>query len=88
MSCVDILNLVRGCCCCCCSAVVDHETIDEINILQAAMLAMQMAVEGLARCPDAVLIDGNRCAGVSNMNSSWVIEGDIAQLYHSKAALD
>jgi ribonuclease HII len=45
-----------------CSAVVDRETIDEINILQAAMLAMQQAVEGLAATPDAVLIDGNRCA--------------------------
>jgi ribonuclease HII len=44
----------------CCSAVVDRETIDEINILQAAMLAMQRAVEGLRSTPDAVLIDGNR----------------------------
>jgi ribonuclease HII len=40
--------------------VVERETIDEVNILQAAMLAMQQAVEGLDSRPDAVLIDGNR----------------------------
>lgn len=35
--------------------------IDEINILQATMLAMQRAVAGLQIKPDEVLVDGNRC---------------------------
>ncbi len=46
-----------------CSAVVDAATIDRINILQAAMLAMRTAVEGLAGAglqADHLLIDGNR----------------------------
>lgn len=50
-------------CWCCCSAVVDAATIDRINILQAAMLAMRTAVEGLAGAglqADHLLIDGNR----------------------------
>jgi ribonuclease HII len=34
--------------------------IDEINILQATMLAMTRAVEGLDAVPDHVLVDGNR----------------------------
>ncbi len=34
--------------------------IDEINILQATMLAMTRAVEGLNIVPDHVLVDGNR----------------------------
>lgn len=34
--------------------------IDEINILQATMLAMTRAVEGLKVVPDHVLVDGNR----------------------------
>ena len=34
--------------------------IDEINILQATMLAMTRAVEGLDAAPDHVLVDGNR----------------------------
>lgn len=39
---------------------VDAETIDQINILQATMLAMQLAVFGLSISTDHVLIDGNR----------------------------
>ncbi len=34
--------------------------IDELNILQASLLAMRRAVEGLAPQPDYVLVDGNR----------------------------
>jgi len=34
--------------------------IDELNILQASLLAMRRAVEGLGMAPDHVLVDGNR----------------------------
>ncbi len=37
------------------------EEIEEINILQAAMLAMKRAMDGLSLRPELVLIDGNRC---------------------------
>jgi len=43
---------------------VAHATVDEIdrlNILQAAMLAMQRAVQALRVPPDEAWIDGNRC---------------------------
>ncbi|HEX4032396.1 MAG TPA: ribonuclease HII [Terracidiphilus sp.] len=39
-------------------AVVDVETIDRINIRQASLLAMRLAVEQLALTPDYLLIDG------------------------------
>jgi ribonuclease HII len=39
-------------------AVVDAETIDRINIRQASLLAMRLAVEQLALSPDYLLIDG------------------------------
>ncbi|MFN3543800.1 MAG: ribonuclease HII [Thiobacillus sp.] len=35
--------------------------IDTLNILQATMLAMRRAVDGLAHAPDDVWVDGNRC---------------------------
>lgn len=35
--------------------------IDEINILQASLLAMQRAIAELAHVPEMALIDGNRC---------------------------
>jgi len=37
------------------------EEIDRINILQATLVAMRRAVEGLAVRPHEVLVDGNRC---------------------------
>lgn len=41
------------------TGVVSEETIDEINILEASMLAMRKAVEKLEIKPDFLLIDGN-----------------------------
>ncbi len=39
-------------------AAVDAETIDRINIRQASLLAMRLAVQQLALTPDYLLIDG------------------------------
>ncbi len=41
------------------------EEIDRLNILQATLLAMQRAVQGLAVTPDLVLVDGNRAPRLS-----------------------
>ena len=43
-----------------CIARASVAEIDELNILQASMLAMKRAVEGLSIQPDQVLVDGNR----------------------------
>ncbi len=39
---------------------VDHKTVDEINILQATLSAMEKAIAGLSVKPDFALIDGNQ----------------------------
>ena len=36
----------------------DHQVIDRLNILEAALLAMREAVEKLTLCPDYLLVDG------------------------------
>ena len=41
--------------------MVGPQTIDELNILNATLLGMRQAVEGLAVRPGLALIDGNRC---------------------------
>ena len=41
------------------------EEIDRFNILQATLLAMQRAVQGLSVTPDLVLVDGNRAPRLS-----------------------
>ncbi len=49
--------------------------IDELNILQATLLAMKRAVADLAFSPDRVLIDGNHCPRL-NIPAYAVIRGD------------
>ncbi len=56
-------------------AQCSEEEIDELNILQATMLAMRRAVEGLRQQPTLALIDGNRCP-VMPVRSEAVVKGD------------
>ncbi len=55
--------------------LVDNHTIDEINILNATMLGMKQAAEGLSIIPDIVLIDGNRCPELP-FEAHSVVKGD------------
>lgn len=56
-------------------AQCSEEEIDRLNILQATMLAMRRAVEGLHITPNLALIDGNRCP-VMAVRSEAIIKGD------------
>lgn len=56
-------------------ARVDNYEIDRVNILQASLLAMEMAVAGLAVRPQRVLVDGNRCPSLP-FPVEAVIKGD------------
>ena len=58
-----------------CIATASVEEIDRLNILNAAMLAMKRAVEGLGIAPDLALIDGNRLPDIS-CKAQYVIKGD------------
>jgi ribonuclease HII len=49
--------------------------IDDLNILQASMLAMRRAIEALATVPALALIDGNRCP-VMEIRALAIIGGD------------
>jgi ribonuclease HII len=64
--------------------------IDEINILQATMLAMRRAVEDLSsrlgQWPDKALIDGNRCPGLP-IAAEAIIKGDAKEPAISAASI-
>jgi ribonuclease HII len=60
---------------CCCIAQASVEEIDELNILQATMLAMRRAVEGLRLKPSMVLVDGNRVPPL-NVPAQAIVKGD------------
>lgn len=50
--------------------------IDEINILQAALLAMKRAIESLDKKAEVCLIDGNKSPDLANREVETVIKGD------------
>lgn len=56
-------------------AFASVEEIESINILNAAMLAMNRAIEKLAPQPQLALVDGNRNSAI-NIPSRCVIKGD------------
>jgi ribonuclease HII len=56
-------------------AQCSEQEIDTLNILQATMLAMRRAVEGLSTQPSLALIDGNRCP-VMSVRSEAIVKGD------------
>jgi ribonuclease HII len=56
-------------------AQCSEEEIDTLNILQASLLAMRRAIEGLKTVPTLALIDGNRCP-VMALRMEAIVKGD------------
>lgn len=57
-------------------ASANAEEIDELNILQARLLAMRRAVEQLSVRPDHALVDGNRDPNIPDMPTLLIVGGD------------
>lgn len=55
--------------------LVEPQTIDEMNILQATMYGMAKAIAGLEQTPALALIDGNRCPQ-TEIPCQAVVKGD------------
>lgn len=67
-------------------AIVDADKIDQINILEATLLAMKLAVEGLEKKVDFSLIDGNKLPNLSCDQES-VIKGDSLSISIAAASI-
>ena len=70
-----LFDEIRAKALCCSIAEASVEEIDRLNILQATMLAMRRAVEGLRLKPAKVLIDGNRIP-VMDVLAEAIVKGD------------
>ena len=72
-------------------AYVDSETIDRINILQAALEAMARALNRLNPPPDAALVDGNQSPaeriGRAALRVQTVVKGDAKSLSIAAASI-
>ncbi len=55
---------------------VDQKEIDEINILNASLLAMHRALDQLKTKVDIILVDGNRFKTYQNIEHHCIIKGD------------
>jgi len=70
-----LFDEIRAKALCCSIAQASVEEIDELNILQATLLAMRRAVEGLRLKPAKVLVDGNRLP-VLDVLAEAIVKGD------------
>ena len=59
-----------------CVASVSAEEIDHINILNASILAMHKALDGLKRRPEAIIVDGNRFKPYADIRHTTFVKGD------------
>lgn len=81
-----LFDEIRAKALCCSIAQASVEEIEELNILQATLLAMRRAVEGLRLKPNLVLVDGNRLP-VLAMRSEAIIRGDALVAAISAASI-
>lgn len=68
-------------------AMVDHLEIDRINILNASIRAMHLAVQQLKQQPRALLIDGNRFHPYPGIPHTCVVGGDAIHPCISAASI-
>ena len=57
-------------------AFVYQDKIDEINILNASILAMHKSIEAMAICPEFIVVDGNRFKNYSGIPHQTIVKGD------------
>lgn len=81
-----LFDEIRAKALCCSIAQASVEEIDQINILQATMLAMRRAVEGLRLKPAKVLVDGNRLP-VLDVLAEAIVRGDATVQSISAASI-
>lgn len=66
---------------------IEPEIIDEINILNASIHAMQECIKKLNPIPNYIIVDGNRFKPVANIPHSCIIKGDSKYLSIAAASV-
>ncbi len=56
--------------------IVDEKKIDQINILQASLLAMHIAIKNLNTVPNHLIIDGNKFNSYPEISHDCIVKGD------------
>jgi ribonuclease HII len=66
---------------------LDQHTIDEINILNASIKAMQMCLIALQPTPTYIIVDGNRFKPIESIPHSTIVKGDAKYLSIAAASI-
>lgn len=66
---------------------LDQHTIDEINILNASIKAMQMCLIALQPIPTYIIVDGNRFKPIESIPHSTIVKGDAKYLSIAAASI-
>ena len=66
---------------------VTADEIDKINILNASILAMHRALDGLKLRPQAVIVDGNRFKSYGTLPHETIVKGDAKFLSIAAASI-
>lgn len=66
---------------------LDQILIDEINILNASIKAMQMCLIALQPTPTYIIVDGNRFKPVANIPHQTIVKGDAKYLTIAAASI-
>ena len=56
--------------------IVDEKKIDQINILQASLMAMHIAIRNLNTIPSHLIIDGNKFNSYPDISHDCIVKGD------------
>jgi ribonuclease HII len=67
--------------------VVDNVEIDEINILNASILAMHRAIDKLSIKPEFIIVDGNKFKPYSGISHQTIVKGDSKYLSIAAASV-
>ena len=67
--------------------IVDHNEIDEINILNASILAMHRALDQIKNPFESILVDGNRFKKYNKTEHHCIIKGDRKYLSIAAASI-
>ncbi len=66
---------------------IEHDEIDQINILKASLRAMELAIKALRPIPDYVLIDGHQRVPNLDCPQSTIIKGDSLSVSVAAASI-
>lgn len=67
--------------------IVSAAEIDQINILNASILAMHRALDALSTRPQAVIVDGNRFKAYQDLPYTTIVKGDAKYLSIAAASI-